>query len=146
MQKISIEEAIEQIVKKDGRYHTDAYQFVREALDFTVKQQKKGGAIQQQHISVAELLQGIREYALQQFGPLALTVLNYWNIRVCEDFGEVVFNMVSMRILKITEKDTREDFKNGYDFDETFLRPFEPSQKPARRSSAKTRLNPKSTS
>ena len=145
MQKISIEEAIEQIVKKDPRYHSEAYQFVREALDFTIKHQKKGQA-QPHHVSGSELLEGIRLYALDQYGPLARTVLGYWSIRTCEDFGEVVFNMVALRILKTTEKDSRDDFKNGYDFDEAFLHPFEPIRKPTRRSTSKAKLDPKSDS
>lgn len=130
MQKISIDHAIEQLIQTDSRYLKDAYHFVREGLDFTIKQHKKKPyGSKEHHISGKELLDGIRQYALQEFGPLAYTVMNYWNIRTTEDFGEIVFNLVSIRILKTSETDTKEDFKNGYDFVEAFVRPFEPQNK-----------------
>ncbi len=126
MQKISIDHAIEQIVKKDPKYPKDAYNFVREALDFTIKEQKKASD-KDHHVTGQELLEGVRNFALQQFGPLTFTVLNHWNLKKCEDIGEIVFNMVSMRILKTTKTDSIEDFKQGYSFKDAFQRPFEPS-------------------
>jgi len=147
MQKISVEQAIEQIVKKDPRYPVDAYIFVREALDFTIKELKKtsenprlagagSGKAKERHVTGQQLLGGVRDYALQQFGPLVLTVLNHWNLRKGEDIGDVVYNMVSMSILNTCENDSREDFKNSYNFEETFQHPFEPSRKQSRRSSS----------
>lgn len=127
MQKLSIEQAVEQIVQKDSRYHPDAYQFVRDALGYTIKAQKKVNGGKERHVSGKELLEGVRLFALEQFGPLAFTVLKYWNLCKSEDVGEIVFNMVSMNILKTTETDSREDFKEGYNFEEAFRRPFEPS-------------------
>ena len=129
MQAPSFEEAVEQIASKDPRYQGDAYFFVREALDHT---QKMVGKVPKKnevrHVSGQELLDGIREYALQLFGPMTLTVLEEWGIKRCEDFGEIVFNMVETRLLAKTEHDSREDFKRGYDFHEAFRKPFLPSR------------------
>ena len=135
MQRISIETVIQRLVQKDPRYPFEAYQFVREALDHTVKQQRKNATGVERHVSGKELLLGVREFALTEFGPLAYTVLTTWNLRCCEDIGEVVFNMVSTRILGTTEKDSREDFRGGYDFEEAFRKPFEPSPAAPRPSS-----------
>ena len=74
-----------------------------------------------------ELLEGIRSFGLEQYGPMALTVFSEWGIRNCEDFGEIVFNMVENSLLAKTKKDSRDDFKGGYDFFEAFRRPFLPS-------------------
>ncbi len=82
------------------------------------------------HVSGQELLAGIRSYALEQFGPMAQMVLNEWGIQNCEDFGELVFNMVETNLLAKTTEDSREDFKNGYDFFEAFRRPFLPKKQP----------------
>ncbi|PYK99589.1 MAG: hypothetical protein DME19_08150 [Verrucomicrobia bacterium] len=129
MQAPSFEEAVGQIASKDPRYPGDAYFFVREALDHT---QKMVGKVPKKnevrHVSGQELLDGIREYALQLFGPMTLTVLEEWGIKRCEDFGEIVFNMVETRLLAKTEHDSREDFKRGYDFHEAFRKPFLPSR------------------
>jgi uncharacterized repeat protein (TIGR04138 family) len=126
MQKINFNEAVLQIVAADPRYDRDAYQFVREGLDFTIKLHKKDATAAPQHVSGQELLTGIRQFALEQFGPLAKTVLEHWGIRRCEDFGEIVFNLVEKGVLGKTEQDSRNDFKGGYDFDEAFVLPFRP--------------------
>ncbi len=130
MQKPSFTEAIEEIVRQDPRFDRDAYLFVREGLDFTVKMLKKNphGPAQHRHVSGQELLDGLRRYALEQFGPMSKTVLEHWGIKQCEDFGEIVFNMVEKGILGKTEQDRREDFKGGYDFEEAFVRPFQPER------------------
>lgn len=81
------------------------------------------------HVSGQELLKGIREYALGQFGPMAMTVLDDWGIHTCRDFGEIVFNMVEIGLLAKTDADTRSDFDGGYEFVEAFRNPFLPSHK-----------------
>ena len=83
------------------------------------------------HVTGQELLTGLRHFALDQFGPMAKTVLDYWGIRRCEDFGELVFNMVDKGILGKTAEDSRADFRNGFDFDEAFVHPYRP-ETPAR--------------
>ena len=87
-----------------------------------------------------ELLEGIKAYALDEFGPMAYTVFSEWGVHGSQDFGEIVFNLVESGRLGKTENDSREDFKNGYLFEEAFLKPFEPQQpeapaSPASRSS-----------
>jgi uncharacterized repeat protein (TIGR04138 family) len=136
MHKIDFEEALRKIVAADPRYETQAYHFVREALDFTVKMLSKPVDGPGRHVSGAELLDGIRQHALQEFGPIAKTVLNRWGISHSEDFGEIVFNLVEQGILGRTDEDKREDFRGGYTFDEAFVRPFLPASRRQRRPSA----------
>jgi uncharacterized repeat protein (TIGR04138 family) len=79
-------------------------------------------------VSGQELLEGIREFALEQYGPMTFALLEGWGLRRCEDFGEIVFHLVDYGVLGKTEQDRREDFAGGYDFREAFLRPFEPAR------------------
>ena len=131
MQAVNFEETLEKIVQRDPRYHREAYLFLREALDYTHKLLAKGSKKGWRHVTGQELLGGIRAFALEQYGPLTLMLLNEWGVRTCEDFGELVFNMVDAGLLGKTEKDTREDFRGGYDFSDAFSRPFLPEKKPA---------------
>jgi uncharacterized repeat protein (TIGR04138 family) len=126
MQEVNFDEALDQILAVDERFHRDAYVFMREALDFTQKLigTKNQGKVR--HVTGQELLDGLRQFALQQFGPMAATVFEEWGIRNCKDFGEIVFNMVEIGLLAKTEKDTRDDFQTGYDFTEAFRKPFWP--------------------
>ncbi|MBL69897.1 MAG: hypothetical protein CMO74_15880 [Verrucomicrobiales bacterium] len=133
MQGQSFDEVLDAILAEDPRYDRDAYHFVREGLDYTQQQilkQETEGKLR--HVSGQELLGGLRAYALDQFGPMTLTVLTEWGVWRCEDFGEMVFNMVEHELLARTDEDSRDDFKDGYDFLEAFRKPFLPSAKPAR--------------
>ena len=127
MQEVIFDEALEQILAKDARYHRDAYHFLREALDYTQRNQPREPRAKIRHVTGQELLDGIRRFALEQFGPMAVTVLEEWGVRRCEDFGDMVFNMVEARLLAKTEQDSRDDFRGGYDFHEAFKKPFLPA-------------------
>jgi uncharacterized repeat protein (TIGR04138 family) len=129
MQQITFEQALENIQARDPRFHRDSYYFVREALDHTQKCIVKENRGQLRHVSGRELLSGIRDFALAQFGPMALTVFDEWGIHNCRDFGEIVFNMVETGWLAKTETDSREDFQDGYDFNQAFRNPFLPKSK-----------------
>ncbi len=127
MKKISYNEALAQIVREDPRYDEHAYLFIREALDFTIQTLDKPVEGPGRHVSGKELLDGIRRFALREYGPMAGRVLAHWGIHRCEDFGDMVFNLVSKGILGKTENDNKSDFDGGYDFHEAFVAPFLPS-------------------
>jgi uncharacterized repeat protein (TIGR04138 family) len=128
MSKRNPDEVIDQIVTKDPRYPREGYQFVREAVDYTQKAISKANKGKTRHITGQELLAGIRAFALQQYGPMVATLFEEWGIRRCEDFGEIVFNLVENDVLKKTETDSRMDFREGYDFNEAFRKPFLPAR------------------
>ncbi|MFC1453092.1 Minf_1886 family protein [Verrucomicrobiota bacterium] len=128
MEDEPLTKVLSEICRKDRRYQPGAYLFVLDALGFTAKVLNKPdtkGA--ERHITGAELLDGIRIYALQEFGPMAMTVFDSWGISETQDFGEIVFNLVDAGRLRKTDQDRREDFANGYDFSEAFARPFLPA-------------------
>ena len=129
MQEATFEEGLELILAKDPRYQRDAYAFVREALDHTQKAILKENRGQARHVTGQELLGGIRDYALEQYGPMTTTLFDEWGIHNCQDFGEIVFAMVETGLLAKTDRDSRADFGGGYDFDEAFRKPFIPSSK-----------------
>jgi uncharacterized repeat protein (TIGR04138 family) len=126
MQEINFDEALEKILAKDSRFSRETYLFIREALDFTQKIIGKENRGQIRHVSGQELLDGIRQFGLQQFGPMTAMVFEEWGVNSCRDFGEIVFNMVEIGLLAKTDKDTRDDFQNGYDFTDAFRKPFWP--------------------
>jgi len=130
MQKIGFAEALESLVAHDPRYQRDGYIFLRDALDFTTKQQKKIKGVSVRHVTGPELLDGVRQHALKEFGPMVMTVFDSWGIRSCEDIGHMVFNLIGAGVFGKTEQDSIEDFKNVYDFEEAFVKPFAPA-KPA---------------
>ena len=128
MQKIGFAEALESVVANDPRYPRDGYIFLRDALDFTTKQQKKVKGVSVRHVSGPELLDGVRQYALKEFGPMVMTVFDSWGIHSSEDVGHMVFNLIGAGIFGKTEQDSIEDFKDVYDFGEAFVRPFAPAK------------------
>lgn len=118
---------IKEIIKKDPRYSPQAYQFVFEALDYTTnilgKNQHKT-TDRDRHVTGKQLLEGVRQYALKQFGFMALTTLEQWGVKQDEDFGNIVFNLVESGLMGKTETDTKDDFKNSYNFKKVFEEEF----------------------
>jgi uncharacterized repeat protein (TIGR04138 family) len=131
MQEVNFDEVVEKLYAQDPRFARDAYHFTREALDYTQKLISRENKTKDaaSHVTGQELLEGIRQFALQQYGPMTVTVLEEWGVKNCRDFGEIVFNMVENGLLRKTETDTRDDFQQGYDFTEAFHKPFWPESK-----------------
>jgi len=132
MHEVTFEESLNLIEAKDPRYRREAYLFVKEALDHTQRMIGKQNRGRLRHVTGQELLAGIRDFALAQYGPMAMTLLEEWGIRKCGDFGNIVFNMVDVGWLARTDKDSRADFEAGYDFIEAFRNPFLPASKVAK--------------
>jgi len=106
---------IEKILVRNSQYKLEGYHFLLAALHHTVSELKKP-----RHVSGQELLGGIRDYALEQYGPLTKTVLNYWGIHETVDFGHIVFALVEAGILRKQPEDTIKDFEKVFDFTEAF--------------------------
>jgi uncharacterized repeat protein (TIGR04138 family) len=138
MQKLDFTEAVDAITSTDLRYHSDAYYFLRDALDHTMKIRKRalgeGG-----HVTGQQLCEGARQYALKLYGPMVPTVFEYWRIRKTDDFGEMVWNLCELGVFGRTETDDKRDFHALYDFREAFVEPFEPTSSKSPNASTQSR-------
>ena len=115
----SAEQRLAEILVRHPRYPREAYAFVNEALAYAAKTLQRTG-----HLTGQELCEGVRLMALDHFGFLARTVLESWNIRRTDDIGRIVYLMIEAELLRKTENDSIEDFRDVYDFEETFDRSF----------------------
>ena len=132
MQK-SFSEVVELIIERDPRYTKEAYIFLKEALEFTIKQKRRGKSEAGSHVDAGELLDGFRQLALKEFGPMVMTVLEYWGVAASDDVGNMVFNLINAGVFGKTESDSVEDFRDALSFRTAFVEPFEPrSSKPAK--------------
>jgi len=113
------------------KYHPNTERFLFEALRRTQRNlgrlkedrlQSQSGSHSsgepQVHISGPELLEGIREYALEEFGLMARTVFHCWSIHSTEDFGRVVFDLIERGEMSKTDGDQLSDFNDVYEFEE----------------------------
>ena len=74
------------------------------------------------------MLEGFRDLALEEYGPLTKTVLEEWGIVNCSDVGEIVFQLVSLGVLGKSENDKLDDFEELWSFADAFELPFRPQQ------------------
>ncbi len=110
-------------IARTTRYPVEAFAFVRRGLDYTVHRTHEdieSLSDEQRHVSGKQLCQGLRDYAVDQYGALARTILKRWNIHRTEDFGRIVFAMVESGLMQATENDTVRDFDAVFDFDGAF--------------------------
>ena len=133
--------AVDAVVARDARFDRDAYFFVRDALEFTSKPRRGPGRAERpgtapgpHHVTGQELLEGIRLFALKEYGSMATTVFEHWRVERCEDFGAIVFNLIEAGIFGKNASDTVEDFRGGFDFQTAFVEPFLPPAKAGRSS------------
>ena len=108
-------EKIQKLIDSNPQYKFEAYSFMLAALHYTMS-----SFPEPRHITGREFCEGIRRYAIDQFGPLARTVLEYWGIKKTLDFGKIVFALVDVGLMRKTEEDSLDDFKDAYDFRQAF--------------------------
>lgn len=116
-----------ELLQQDQRFHLEAYCFVREALAYAqeILKMPAQGSDGEQHITGQQLCEAIRQYALEQYGFMAKTVLNSWGVHSTSDFGEIVYNLIRIKHMKRSKSDRREDFDDCYDFVNAFEPIFE---------------------
>jgi uncharacterized repeat protein (TIGR04138 family) len=119
------------LVRRDPRYAYEAYEFVFAALTHT--QKILGRSVPDDagtepgpnhHVSGRELLQGVRDLALREYGLMARIVFHIWGIDRTDDFGEIIFNLVEANLMSKTPNDTRADFHNVYDLDQALVQEY----------------------
>jgi uncharacterized repeat protein (TIGR04138 family) len=123
-------QAMRKLLKEDTRYKYEAYQFIREALQFaqtglqglghSAVSEELSGRGRPRHITGQQLCEACRLYAIDQYGYLARMVLESWGVKSTSDFGEIVYNLIRIEQMKKSESDQREDFDNVYSFDGAF--------------------------
>ncbi len=127
MDSSSPKDRFAELIRKDPRFHPEAYGFVFEALDFTVRKvhgtNRSPEGLANHHVTGQDLLEGIRRHALDHFGCLAAVVFEFWGINSSGHFGDIVFNLVDHGLMGKQDSDKKEDFSCGYggrSFDEVF--------------------------
>jgi uncharacterized repeat protein (TIGR04138 family) len=113
---------VKDIAGNDPRYSVEAYIFVLEALNYTRRELGLSG-----HVTGVQLLEGIRKLALQRYGVMTKMVFEHWGVRNTLDFGNIVINMVNEKVLSKTSQDSIDDFKDVYDFEDVFVKKYQPN-------------------
>src|SRR5215212_8897551 len=104
---------IEDLIRRDPRYPLEAYEFVFSALSHTQRMLGRRVVLEQQgqeeehHVSGPQLLHGIRDLALREFGLMARVVFRFWGVNATADFGEIVFNLIAAGLMSKTDRDDR---------------------------------------
>lgn len=112
---------LDEIVESVGLYPREAFKFVQAGLAYTVqKLHAETPEDESHHVSGQQLSEGLREFALMQWGMLARTVLRRWGVTGTIDFGRIVFALVDAGQMQKTDDDTIEDFKGVFDFRTAF--------------------------
>ena len=119
-------QSLADILREDPRYAVEAYEFVYEAIEFTKRQliARDPSLRRSPHITPRQLIEGVRDLALERFGYLAADVLRRWGIRTSGDVGEIIFNLVATGDVELGPGERREDFEGVCDYEEELTRHF----------------------
>ena len=146
MSHLSLPNVVKKILQTESRFSPAAYDFVRKSLDQSLRKFGKDEQSKPSHVRGHQLLEGFRILALQEFGPLAKTVLNEWGIENCAQVGDIVFQLVQHGVLGKSETDQPEDFQEIWTFTEAFVVPFQPSKNSFKKCKAYREVAPPSSS
>lgn len=105
------EPIMERLRKRNPAYHETAYLFILAALHYTIER-----AGETRHITGRELAEGCRDMAIERFGLMARSVLEFWGIRCTRDLGEIVFALVDCGVLVKQDGDCVDDFADVFCF------------------------------
>ena len=83
----------------------EAYELIQNALEQMLKKQRK-----RRHLSAAEVVHGLLEYAVGQYGPLAPSVLSEWGLNGPGDVGDAVYHLIEIGRLSASDDDNPADF------------------------------------
>lgn len=132
MQPTQFMDAVRAIISRDPRFDVGAYYFLKDALDFTVKRVMESNQGEHRHVAASELLIGFRDLALQEFGPMASTMMTEWGISSCTDIGTMVFQLIDEGVFGKQDSDSPEDFAELFPLIEALEAPFTPKNAPGR--------------
>lgn len=110
---------LDKLRENNPRYSEAAYLFVLSSLQYAIERLEEP-----RHISGQELAEGVRDLAIEQYGPLARTVLEHWGIHSTSDMGRIVYALIDCRVLIKQDSDSLEDFRNVFDFEDAFDRDY----------------------
>jgi len=127
MQAAQFEQSVVSIIRREGRYDAHAYFFLKDSLDFTLKRVMEETGGKGRHVSGKELLEGFRDLALEQFGPMAATLMDEWGVMECRDVGNMVFLLIEEQVFGRQDSDKPEDFDSAFDFRKALREPFLPA-------------------
>lgn len=108
-------DVLEKIRKRGDRYDERAYLFVLASIEFLQTRLPE-----RRHVTGAELTLACRDFALEQYGLMAATVLEHWGITGTADFGRIVYALVEIGLLVTQPGDRVEDFHGVYAFEQAF--------------------------
>jgi uncharacterized repeat protein (TIGR04138 family) len=123
----SAQQLLQDLCKRDQRYPFEAYEFLYAALGYVQHERMKQGLIKEEtekHLTGQQLAEGYKDLAVQEFGMLAPTVFQAWNIRKTDDIGQMVYNLININMMSKTETDRLEDFSNVYEIPKALLQNF----------------------
>ena len=111
----------QQVIERLGVYPPVAFEFVERGLSHTVQTIRPSTAVdEERHVTGQELCRGLRDYAVSQWGMLARTVLERWNITSTMDFGRIVYALIDGGLMQKRDEDSIEHFRNVFDFAQAF--------------------------
>jgi uncharacterized repeat protein (TIGR04138 family) len=122
------DDAVEDCLRRSRRFTREAYYFVRDSLDHSQRHlRQKPVRPEVSHVTGAQLCEGLRQHAIDQFGPLSRLVLESWGVRSTSDVGSIVYLLIETGAFFRSETDSRSDFNDVFDFADAFDRPFLPT-------------------
>lgn len=109
----------EEAAKRDDRYPVAAFCYVAKCLKrLLASSEGKGG--NHPHVSGKDICLALKQSFLDDFGTLARGILEQWNLKETNDFGNIIYDLIDVKLLTTSPQDSRSDFVDVYLFKDAF--------------------------
>lgn len=112
--------SIEEIIAEDGRYRPEAFGFLHEALSLAVREVYHDAEGPGRHVTGQQLCDALRHLAIDRYGLMAPAVLRSWGVRESLDFGNMVYLLIEHGMMRKTDEDSLEDFRDRFSLETDF--------------------------
>jgi uncharacterized repeat protein (TIGR04138 family) len=131
--EVSVDARILELTREPPHFAYEAYEFVCDAVTYTMQRLGRDGVGEDDpeadpHVSGAELLRGVCDLAVTQFGLMAPVVFKMWNVRTTDDVGRIVFDLIKVGRLSKSDRDSPADFRDLFDLPRALADGFEQSE------------------
>ena len=100
-EKMVFDKAVNRLVEEDPRYRREAYLLVFDGLGCALVRLGE-----RRHLTAAELVDGVLEFAVREYGPLASAVLADWGVHGPVDIGRIVYKLIDAGLLAASSDDS----------------------------------------
>lgn len=125
--KIDFHDAVQGILAEHREYKAEAYQFLYTVATPGAASHNEVDHPTAHHMTASEFYSAVCRYAMQEYGPMAHTVFDFWGLHTTRDVAAATYHLIAAGILTKQRHESIDDFDSLPTLELMLDAPFQPS-------------------